>query len=172
VLQGFTRADIGFTFYLGMAFACVVSPQGRFALPRFLQAGVSLAAAALTAGIQFYLMHFVYPHASYGDTPVFQARLNLTEPVRWVPFVLFVAPTLWLVFQVLKKRIRLQAPQLGLVLGSVLFFCMWALLGKIDEVRIFMPFSFALTPLTVETALQEFFGDERRSSALLQHIHS
>jgi hypothetical protein len=165
VLQGFTRPDVGFAFYLGMAIACLISPLGRFALARPLQAALSLAGAAVTGGIQLYLMRVVYPHMTYGNTAIVQIHWNLTLPRRIIPLLLFLAPTLWLVVQIIKKRIRLEAPQTGLLIGSTLFFCLWAALGKFDEVRIFMPFALALTPLMAEAALKTFSRPEEYQGA-------
>jgi len=165
VLQGITRPDVGFAFYLGIAIACLTSPQGRFALARPLQAAMSLAGAAVTGGIQFYLMRVVYPHMSYGNTPIVQIHWNLTLPRRIIPLLLFLAPTIWLVVQIIKKRICLEAPQTGLLFGAALFFCLWGVVGKFDEVRIFMPFALVLTPLMVEAALKTFLRPEEHASA-------
>jgi hypothetical protein len=37
--------------------------------------------------------------------------------------------------------------------GAALFGLLWIAIGKIDEVRIFLPFAFALAPLTAEMAI-------------------
>jgi hypothetical protein len=47
--------------------------------------------------------------------------------------------------------------------GAVIFMGMWLLVGRIKEVRIFLPFALALAPLTVELAMQRFLPD--RSNA-------
>ena len=39
------------------------------------------------------------------------------------------------------------------MIAAALFVCLWCVLGKIDEVRIFLPFAFALAPATVEAAM-------------------
>ncbi|HEY5329042.1 MAG TPA: hypothetical protein VIJ79_04090 [Acidobacteriaceae bacterium] len=153
ILQGFTRADVGVVFYVSIALICLFSKRPQpDALPRWTQFSASLIAAACAAAVQLYLMRIVYPHATYGSTPVYQLTLNLTDRVRIVPFALILAPTLWLAIPIARRRFAPQPAQAGLLLASAIFVCLWFTLGSIDEVRIFLPFALALTPLTVEAA--------------------
>jgi hypothetical protein len=160
IAQGFTRADVGFTFHLGIALICIVGAGKNLALPRWAQLSTSLAASAAAVAVQFYLMHFVYPHTTYGDTPIFQLALNFTDHLRIVAFILFMIPTLWIAIQVVRRRFTPQPAQAGLLVGAAIFFCLWCVLGKIDEVRIFLPFAFALAPLTVEAAMNRITASE------------
>jgi len=48
----------------------------------------------------------------------------------------------------------------------VIFLGMWVMVGRIKEVRIFLPFALALAPLTVELVMQRFVGQVRESEAL------
>jgi hypothetical protein len=177
ILQGFTRADAGFAFHLGIALAALsgykpgcpmhttvpssgewaateLHPASPFALPRWPQFTASLAAAIASAAAQLYIMRVLYPHATYGSTPRFQLLLNVTDHLRAIPFILFLIPTFWVAGQIARRRFTPSAPQAGLLAGSALFIVLWCILGKIDEVRIFLPFAFALTPLTVEAAMR------------------
>jgi len=153
LMLGFIRADVGFTFNVGVALVCL-TPLGRsFALSRWMQLVASVLAAGAAAATQLYIMHVLYPHASYGMTPKFQLLLNYRDHIRVVPFALFVVPSAWVVVQVVRRRIRPQPAQAGLLLATLIFTAIWCVLGKIDEVRIFLPFAFALAPLTVEAAM-------------------
>ena len=153
LLQGVTRADVGVTFHLGVALVCLTPLGSSFALPRWLQCLASLGAAGVAGGAQFYIMHFVYPHATYGTTPRFQLLLNYTDHIRMVPFALFLIPSVWLAIQVFRRRFMPQPAQAGLLVGAAMFLILWCVLGKVDEVRIFLPFAFALAPMTVEAAM-------------------
>jgi hypothetical protein len=153
IALGFTRADVGFTFHLGVVLICLTPLGGNFALPRWAQFAASLAAAAAAATTQLYIMHVVYPHTTYGTTPIFQLSLNISDHLRIIPFVLFLIPTIWTVVQVVRRRFAPQSAQAGLLAGAAAFLCLWCVVGKIDEVRIFLPFAFALAPLTVEAAM-------------------
>jgi hypothetical protein len=154
VLQGFTRADVGFTFHAGVALVCLTARGRDFALPRWLQFAASTLACGAALAAQLYLMRVVYPHAHYrADTPVFELLLNFKEHLRAVPFVLYMIPLVWLVVQLMRKRVPVTSAQAGLLTGTAIFFVLWCMVGKIDEVRIFLPFAFALTPLLVEAAL-------------------
>ena len=123
-----------------------------------MQFCASLAAAACAAAVQLYLMRIVYPHATYGTTPVYQLALNFTEHIRIVPCALLLAPTIWLTIQIARRRFIPQPTQAGLLLASAIFFCMWCVFGSFDEVRIFLPFALALAPLTVEAATTRIAG--------------
>ncbi|MDQ2925872.1 MAG: hypothetical protein M3R43_10000, partial [Acidobacteriota bacterium] len=152
-LQGFTRADVGVTFHFGVALICLTRLGKGFALPRWIQFAASLLAAAAAGGTQLYIMRVLYPHASYGLTPRFQLPLNYTDHIRVVPFALFIVPSVWVAVQIVRRSFRPGPAQAGLLIAAAIFVCLWCVLGKIDEVRIFLPFAFALAPLTVEAAL-------------------
>jgi hypothetical protein len=165
VLQGLTRADVGVTFHLGVAAICLTRVGKNFPLARWAQFSASLVAAAAAAGMQFYIMRVLYPRANYGTTPMFQLLLNYTDHIRIVPFTLFVIPSVWAAVQVARRCFSPSPAQAGLLLAAAIFICMWAVLGKIDEVRIFLPFALALAPLTVEAAMARIAATENISAA-------
>jgi hypothetical protein len=51
--------------------------------------------------------------------------------------------------------------------AAIIFMGMWVVVGRIKEVRIFLPFALALAPLTAELAMQRFLpgieGSEMRA---------
>lgn len=158
--QSLVRADIAFTLHLGILLVCLTPAGSGVSLPRGTQAVISLLAVLLAGGVQFYMMHVAYPHATYGDTPVFQLKLNLTDHLRIVPFVLFLIPYGWSVVKVASRRFQVEAGSLGLLAGSLLFLPLWGAVGKIDEVRIFLPFALALAPLTALLLMQAASPDK------------
>jgi hypothetical protein len=62
---------------------------------------------------------------------------------------------------VMLARRRYQADSAGIAMftAAVIFMGMWVMVGRIKEVRIFLPFALALAPLTVELAMQRFLPD-------------
>src|ERR1700761_1138375 len=156
VVQGFVRADVAFALHLGILLVCL-TPLGRgFALSRSLQAGTSAGAMLIVVGIQFWLMRRAFPQANYGSTPVFQLITNLSSPVGWIPFVLFMGPFVWTVWMVGRRRCRMEAGGVAVLVGALIFLGMWMVVGRVEEVRIFLPFALALAPLTIEMAMQRF----------------
>jgi hypothetical protein len=115
-------------------------------------------AVLIAGGIQYWLMHRVYPHAAYGTTPVFELKLNLTHPMELVPFVLFMLPWGWLMTLLARRRSPVDAPGLALVAGSAIYVCMWLVVGRMEEVRIFLPYAVALAPLTCLCAMGRLSG--------------
>jgi hypothetical protein len=153
-VQGFVRADVGFALHAGILLVCL-TPLGRgFALPRGLQARTSVVSLLLVLGIQFWLMR-MFPQAGYGSTAVLQLLLNLRSASSWIPFVLFMAPFAWTVWMVRRYRAA-GAAEAGVLAGALIFLGMWLVVGRVKEVRIFLPFALALAPLTVELAMQQF----------------
>jgi hypothetical protein len=134
-----------------------LTPAGRgFALPRRLQAGTSLVAVVLAVGIQYWLMWKVYPQANYGDTQVLQLFLNLKSPEKFVPFLLFLAPFAWTAGMLMRRRYETGSAGIAMFTAAVILLGMWVTVGRIEEVRIFLPFTLTLAPLTVELAMQHF----------------
>ena len=157
-IAGFIRADLMFTLHLGLLLACVTRFGDGLALGKKLQAVASVAGMLLAGGIQFYLMHVVYPHATYGKTAVIEIRQNLTNPVGILAFMLFIVPWAWLVWVALRCRGREDGPALGVLSGSAIFLAMWFSIGRIEEVRIFLPYAMTLIPFTTECAMKQFIG--------------
>jgi hypothetical protein len=161
-VQGFIRPDVIFAVHLGVLVVCLTRSGDGFVLARGAQAATSAAAVLVAGGIQYTLMHLVYPHAGYGTTRVFELVQNLTNPLGWVPFVLFLLPWSWLVTSLIRRRARAEVPGLALVAGSAIYMAMWFVVGRIEEVRIFLPFAVGLTPLTCVCAMERWADAQRR----------
>jgi hypothetical protein len=159
VAQGYVRADVALALHAGIFLVCFTSVGNSFALGRQIQAGTSLVAIVVVAGIQYDLMRRVFPHASYGDTPVFQLLQNLQAPTTQLPFFLFLVPFGWTVAMVVRRRYQATSAGLGVFAGAIIFLGMWLMVGRIKEVRIFLPFALALAPLTTELAIQRFLPE-------------
>jgi len=152
-MQGFVRADVAFLLGTGFFLASLTRLGDDLSLPRKLALPTSVLSAGIAAGIQVYMMKVVYPHASYGDTPVIELKLNLTDHLRMVPFILFMIPLAWTALQAWRRRFTGDAASIAFLTGSILFLALWAVVGKVDEVRIFTPFALCLAPLTIQMLL-------------------
>ncbi len=159
VVQGFVRADVAFALYAGIFLVCLTRSGQRLSLPRGVLAVTSMIAAGAAAGIQLYLMRVVYPHATYSG-PVFELGLNFKEWQRLNAFTLFIPPYAWTIYTLLRRRFQVEAAALALACGSMVFMVLWWFLGRVEEVRIFLPFALALAPLSVQFAMQRFVPDE------------
>jgi hypothetical protein len=154
--QGFVRADVGFALHLGILAVSLTSIGEGFALGRRVQALTSVGAMLLVLGIQYYLMKKVYPQANYGDTQVVQLLFNLKSPSGYAPFLIFLLPTGWTAVMLWRRRYLAGSAEIATFAGAAIFFVMWVMVGRIKEVRIFLPFALGLAPLTVEFAMQRF----------------
>jgi hypothetical protein len=155
VAQSLVRADVSLTLNLGILLVCLFAYEDHFSIPKWPLAFTAGAGALLTVAIQYVLMHRIFPKASYGDTPVFQLRHNLTEPVSELPFLLFAIPFLWTVWRVFRRGDFAAGPSKALLVASMFFLAMWLVVGRIEEVRIFLPYTFALVPLTAMLAMRK-----------------
>ena len=158
VAQGFVRADVVFSLHVGLFLMCAAGKLRGLSISRGVALGASFLCGLIAVAIQYYLMRIVYPKATYGDTALFQLPMNLTSPSLWVPFVLFVMPWAWTMWRVMKRRQNTAAPGLTVAAGSTVFMGLWFLFGRIEEVRIFMPFALTLAPLSAEMAMEWFMA--------------
>lgn len=147
-VQALIRADVAVAFYSAVAVTSMLPFGARMPQRRSFLLPTSLAAILLAAGTQWVLMHVVYPRATYGDTAVFQLRYNLSPQSLLTVFV-FAAPVFWTAWSAWNSRDSAPVPFLTLMLAAGLFLPLWAIVGRIQEVRIFLPFAIALAPLTV-----------------------
>jgi hypothetical protein len=153
-LFGFIRPDIAVAMSAGVWIACLKNKGEGLSLSRPWAMAAS-ALAGLAAGlIQLYLMRVVYPHTTYGPVKTFMLLDNLSQPREWLAFILFLLPLVWMAVWMRKLRLSVDAVDRAFLWGAVLFGLLWVDLGKIDEVRIFLPFAVVLIPLTVEVFLR------------------
>jgi hypothetical protein len=152
---GFVRADVACLLNAGLCIVCFTRLGKDLALPRPAAFLASLIGALVAGATQIYLAKVVYPNATYGDTPLFQLRANITQHLRLVPFVMFLLPYAWTLVQIVRRKFTPDAVSIAFVLGSLLYGCLWTMVGVIGEVRIFLPFAVALVPLTVQMAMQQ-----------------
>ena len=146
-LQGFVRADVAILFHLGVFLVVLVRGSRDFAASRTALLLTSFLGCLLPTAILYVLMHRIYPHATYGDTAVFQLRNNLHFNML-LPFALFIVPVAYTYWRSLRGTTRLPGQQASVVLASVFYLISWALVGRMREARIFLPFAMALMPLT------------------------
>ncbi len=146
------RADLACLGNAGMFLFALANKRAHLALPRSAALTTSAIAALITAAFQLWLMRVVYPQATYGNVKLLQLWPNLHHATRWPPFVVFLVPTAWLALQLRRQRIADDA-SLALATAAALYFLLWITVGKIDEVRIFVPFVLALAPLTAQALM-------------------
>lgn len=164
-VQALVRADVVLTLEAGVILLCLANKLTGTALPRWLQAATSMCAILLAGGVQIYIMHVLYPHATYGDVKMFQLKMNLLNPFGIFPFCLFMTPFFYLLYRVPDGRLSFDRPSLLLLPGSILFLGLWCLFGRIDEVRIMLPYTLALAPLLATVLMQQVIEPPRQPIA-------
>lgn len=146
--EAFIRADVAILFHFALFVYVLFRGARGFLVSRRALLVASFFGGLLPAVILWVLMHKVFPHATYGNTPVFQLLRNLA-PSEIVPFALFIVPTVYTFLRGDASGAVGEGQGHTLLLASALYFVSWAILGRIEEVRIFIPFAFALMPQTV-----------------------
>jgi hypothetical protein len=146
------RADVACLVNAGIFLFVLADHRARLALPRPTALLTSALAAIAAAVFQLWLMRVVYPNATYGGVKLFQLWPNLHHATRWPPFVLFLMPAAWLTLQLRRQHFPDDAG-LAFATAAALYLALWITLGKIDEVRIFVPFALALAPLTAQALM-------------------
>lgn len=156
VLQSWVRADIACALYAGIFLACLIRPRTGQIRDRAWKLVVSLLCVGIAAATQWYLMRVKYPHASYGPIPVLMIRHDLHMPLTYPPFLCFMVPVVWTYVRFWRSGGRGWGDYTdsGLIIASVLYLVLWIVFGKLDEVRIFIPFALAMIPLSVDLSLR------------------
>ncbi len=151
------RADTIFAFHLGIMAACFLPGGAAMPLGRTTQCLSSAMAIVGTLGTEYYIKAVLYPHAPY-ESGIFQLPHNL-HPESLGVVLLALAPygsTLWLAF---RGWSALEGWERGLVIGSVVYFAIFFVVGRSNEVRIYLPF--AMTLLVVSAPLlYRYFASE------------
>ena len=148
IIQAFIRADVAVILHAGIFLAYFFGTK-RAAFPdRRPQAVTSLLIALLAGGVQLYLMFVRFPNARYGAGGVVRVTENL-HPEMLLTMLLGLFPYWVLVGLILSKRYKPDGPTVALLASSALYLVVWFVVGRLEEVRIFLPFAFALVPATV-----------------------
>jgi hypothetical protein len=147
------RADVACLLNVGVLAYVVVRRESRLALRFPAAVVVSLTSAVIAGAMQVWLVRVAYPEAGYGLVKFWQLWPNVKHGTRWPPFAVFVLPLVWMGVQVWRRRFTGDAAGSVLLCGAMVYAVLWGAIGKIDEVRIFLPFALALGPLTVEMAI-------------------
>lgn len=163
-LQATIRADVVCLLSAGMLVVSLFAWGPGISLPRRAAILASAACGLLAAGIQLYIMRVLYPHASYGPIPILMVRYDFRQPLSFPPFLFFIVPVAWTVLRFWRRRPPPDAANSGLLLASVLYFLLWVVMGKLDEVRIFVPFALALAPLSIELAVRMIQGSPQHGT--------
>jgi hypothetical protein len=146
-IQGFIRADVAVVLHAGF-FLAVLSSKRAVPLGRTRQAVTSLLTAFVAGCVQLYLMLVRFPNARYGASGPVRVASNLS-PEMWLTMLLATLPFWLLLGLIVAKKYRPDAVTTMLLVSSLLYLPLWATVGLLDEVRIFLPFAFALMPATV-----------------------
>ena len=158
-VQGLIRADVAFVAHLGIFLVSLTSAGNGFSLPRRVQMVVSGLAALIAGGIQYYLMHVVYPHVTWRNLcQCFSCRGSVIHPRRpgFLSLALSVPAWIWLATRLAKGLAAGDSPGIAIFVGSVIYLVMWVTVGNLDEVRIFLPYMAALIPLMCVCAMRQF----------------
>lgn len=153
------RADIPLALSAGIFLVSLRSPGRGLSISRSAALVTSAACFLVGVATQLYIMRELYPHASYGGIPLVMATRDLRDPFVYPPFLIFMVPLAWTAVQAWRQRAMLDTGSRGLLLGAAIYLVLWIVMGKLDEVRIFIPFAVVLIPITMELAVRRIsFG--------------
>jgi hypothetical protein len=146
-IQGLVRADVAVVLHAGFFLAACTPFTGNIPFGRKWQA-ITSALAALSAGlVQLYLMEVRFPDARYGSAGVFRVSTNFL-PANWMTAALALLPFWTILFLTVKRKYRPDSMTAMLLVSSCFYFILWLMVGRLQEVRIFLPFAMALLPST------------------------
>lgn len=163
VLGATIRADAVTAMLGGMFLVHFAAPTTDRAQRRVIPAAFVAGFAAVIT--EWQITHRLYPNAAR-SAQVFQLLNNLHAVNGNAALACVLAPwalTIWLAarsWQLLPIWLR------GVALGSIFHFLMFMTFGMSEEVRIFLPFTFTLVPLSATLLYGWFRSDERSHKPL------
>lgn len=162
-LQATVRTDVPLVFGISLAVAAATKLGRSPATRRAMLAG-GAAVAALALGGQLLLQGVVFPHLSYPPgVPKIQLGYNLhghnlaVLAVALFPFAAFFA---------LRSRRWPAADSLTKVvcLSAALYLLLWFVVGIFAEVRLYVPFLFALSAIVARGTARHFAAESVHES--------
>jgi dolichol kinase len=158
IVQSFIRADVASMMCLGVFVASLAGTSPKLSLPKGIALAVAGVTAMMTLAIQYYLVKVRYPRASYGDVPVVMLTHEWRHPLNAVTAAIFLVPFLWTLREAVRQRFWGEGAGGAILIASLGYACLWLVMGRMDEVRIFLPMAMAITPLTIELAMRRLDG--------------
>jgi hypothetical protein len=153
IAQSFIRADVALVVCAGVFVASATGLSPKLALPRGAALVCSVTGGLLAVAVQVYLMKVLYPNATYGDVPVWMLLHDWMRLTNWASALIFMAPFLWTLQQAVKRRYWGEGAGGAFLVAAIGYAGLWLIMGRLDEVRIFLPMALIITPLTVELAM-------------------
>ncbi len=149
IVQGFVRADVAILFHFALFLYVLLRGTSGFLVGKGVLLPASILSGIFSTAILWVLIHKIFPNAVYGgDKKVFELLTNL-GPGQLVPFLIFIAPTVYTYLNDKAEGAVGKGPGFTLLLASVFYLISWVTVGRAQEVRIFVPYAFALMPQTV-----------------------
>ena len=163
--QAFVRADVPAILGLAVGLFTLTPHAQKLFGSRKAGAlyGFSIVVCALA--VQAWLKFVLFPHATYPpDTEVIQFFYNFHIRAL-ASFTIAILPFAFTIFLAVKYSKQLEAIDLLTILASCTYLLLWWTIGAIIEVRIFVPFLLALTPLTARLMFLALQGSGQASEA-------
>jgi hypothetical protein len=163
IAQAFLRADVACVLGL-VAFGLSLRSFPGLAMSRRLLATTGLISCLGALGIQLYLMRIVYPQAHYKthDEP-FQLISNFTHAHHIVSMVLALGLFLYVASFYRRFARTLLFADHFLLIAALVYLPLWLVLGIASEVRIFVPFLVAVSPVAAMLLYLRVFAQPARS---------
>ena len=153
------RADAMVAFHAGFLMTCLLAQGDDLPLGRRFQIVASAASLLAAVGVEYCIVHVLYPHAPR-EVSAFQLLTNLKTPADYLVLVVSLFPW-WLTLRLAARRWRaLDGWSLALLAGSAAHFALFYCFGMAGEVRIFLPFAMMTMPVTVMLGYAAIAGRE------------
>jgi hypothetical protein len=147
------RADAAFAFHFGMLLACLLPGSEDLPLGRALQGGVSAVSLLVVLGVEHFIKTVLFPQAVFRD-PIFQLIHNLRSPQSLFCTAIALAPFYATLLVGRRHWRELATWERGLLIGSVVNFGLYFVVGVSQEVRIFLPFAMTVLAISAPRLLE------------------
>ena len=122
----------------------------------------SLVGAIAAVAIEWFISHRMFPHSAR-SAPAFQLLENLHAVNGAAALACVLGPWVLTIWLAARTWGAMPVWLRGIALGSIFHFLMFLTFGMSEEVRIFLPFTLTLIPLSA-TLLYRWFRGENQSA--------
>lgn len=161
ILLALVRADVALSISLGMLAVAWMRETAPLTLVRSTAVAVAIVSAGLAVAMQALLTRVIFPHAAPYAGPVFMLPHDIGHPEQVLVCLAYVLPTFAALALAWRHKFTLDAAGIGAALAALPFFGLWVVLGRMEEVRIFLPIGLAATPMAAEAVAEALLRVDR-----------
>lgn len=149
--QAFVRSDVALVMGLALFLLGLLPSTKSHLAPRGVLLTIGSLVVIIAAGVQGYLQFIRFPHLQYRPgTDAIQLLNNLRSPHQLFNMMIALLPFLVVSILLLTTRRKIDPIDRLVLLAAGIYLLCYIILAVVGEVRVYVPFLFALCPVAAK----------------------